>query len=60
MKKQFDDDTLVDFIVIPILIVFAIVVWWLCSIPKPPNHENTQRVRIVENYVESVEKYNIK
>lgn len=56
MKKQFDEDKFVEIIVIPVLIVIALVVWWLCSIPKAPHYEKIETTtKIVENSVESVE-----
>ena len=56
MKKQFDEDKFVEIIVIPVLIVIALVIWWLCSIPKAPHYEKIETTtRIVENIVESVE-----
>ena len=57
MKKQFDEDKFVEIIVIPVLIVIALVIWWLCSIPKAPHYEKIETTtKIVENSVESVEK----
>ena len=56
MKKQFDEDKFVEIIVIPVLIVIALVIWWLCSIPKAPHYEKIETTtKIVENSVESVE-----
>ena len=55
--KQFDEDKFVEIIVIPVLIVIALVIWWLCSIPKAPHYEKIETTtKIVENPVESVEK----
>ena len=57
MKKQFDEDKFVEIIVIPVLIVIALVIWWLCSIPKVPHYEKVETTtKNVENYVENVEK----
>ena len=56
MKKQFDEDKFVEVIVIPVLIVIALVIWWLCSIPKVPHYEKVETTtQNVENSVESVE-----
>ena len=57
MKKQFDEDRFIERLVIPAIIIFALVVWWLCSIPKAPHYEKIETTtQNVENCVESVEK----
>ena len=54
--KQFDEDRFIERLVIPALIIFALIVWWLCSIPKAPHYEKIETTtKIVENSVESVE-----
>ena len=54
--KQFDEDRFIERLIIPALIIFALVVWWLCSIPKAPHYEKIETTtKIVENSVESVE-----
>ena len=55
--KQFDEDRFIERLIIPALIIFALVVWWLCSIPKAPHYEKIETTtKIVENSVENVEK----
>ena len=54
--KKFDEDRFIERLVIPALIIFALIVWWLCSIPKAPHYEKIETTtKIVENSVESVE-----
>ena len=57
MKKQFDEDKMIDFLAVITIIVLAGLIWWLIEWAKPfeiPKTEET--TQIVENSVESVEK----
>jgi 3D (Asp-Asp-Asp) domain-containing protein len=58
MKKKLDEEIIIEWLVIPIVLVFAFTVWWLSSQSLVPQEEETTTettTRIVENIVENVE-----
>lgn len=58
MKKKLDEKIIIEWLVIPIVLVFAFTVWWLSSQSLVPREEETTTeitTRIVENIVENVE-----
>jgi 3D (Asp-Asp-Asp) domain-containing protein len=58
MKKQFDEENIIEWLVIPILIMFAFAIWWFSSVPFVTQEETATKpetTQIVENSVESVE-----
>ena len=61
MKKKLDEEIIIEWLVIPIVLVFAFTVWWLSSQSLVPQEEETTTeitTRIVENIVENVENTN--
>lgn len=57
MKKKLDEEIIIEWLVIPIVLVFAFTVWWLSSKALVPQKEETTTettTRVVENIVESV------
>lgn len=62
MKKKLDEEIIIEWLVIPIVLVFAFTVWWLSSQSLVPREEETTTeitTRIVENIVENVENTDI-
>jgi uncharacterized membrane protein required for colicin V production len=62
LKNKTSEEKIIEWIVIPIVLVFAFVVWWLSGITLVPQEEETTTettTKIVENIVENVEKTDI-
>lgn len=57
MKKQFDEDKMIDFLAVVTIIALIGLIWWLIEWAKPIEIPKTEETtQIVENSVESVEK----
>lgn len=58
MKKKLDEEIIIEWLVIPLIVVFALSVWWLVAFSISPQEEKvtTETTHTVENSVESVEK----